>query len=185
MLCLRSYHFNCWDELLNHFPFWISLPVSRIHTWSIFSHIYFKFTLHWCYRWQEKKCTKNVWTHSEKEYVWNRCLQRRIPRQNIITAEHKQHLYGNLLPGFKVVTTDRDMQAISVNNSSTTELVLMGFYDEFMFRLSKMLVTISGIADGISGELIWSNKASGPDANLDFVAHATSLCTLDQKVPTK
>lgn len=58
------------------------------------------------------------------------------------------------MPVFKVVTTDRDMQAISVNNSSTTELVLMGFYDEFMFRLSKMLVTISGIADGISGELI-------------------------------
>lgn len=79
---------------------------------------------------REKKCTKKVWTHSEKEYVWN---------QNIITEEHKQHLYGNLLAVFKVVTTDRDMQAISVNNSSTTELGLMGFMMNLCLGCQKCL----------------------------------------------
>lgn len=48
-----------------------------------------------------------------------------------------------------------------------------GFYDELTFRLSKMFVNISGIADGVSVDFIGSNKALGPDANLDFIAHAT------------
>lgn len=46
-----------------------------------------------------------------------------------------------------------------------------GFYDEYTLRLSRVLVNISGIADRVSVEFIESNKALGPDVNLDFTAH--------------
>lgn len=52
-----------------------------------------------------------------------------------------------------------------------SEASIDGFYDEYTFRLSRVLVNISGIADGVSAEFIESNKARGPDVNLDFTAH--------------
>lgn len=47
-----------------------------------------------------------------------------------------------------------------------------GLYDEYMFRLSKMLVNISGVAVGILVEFIGFNKTLGPDVNLDFTVHS-------------